>query len=501
MPTIEQPFYPIIYVRGYAMTKGEIDSTVSTPYMGFNLGATKLRQNWKGKAIRHIFESPLVRLMKEYEYQDIYSDGRETKDKIPSRSIVIYRYYEQADSDIGTGEVPTMEEAAAGLGKLIEDVRGQVCGDDDQARAAFKVYLVAHSMGGLVCRTFLQNPAIGTPETKALVDKVFTYATPHNGIEMAGMNVPGFLKFWDMNNFNRGRMASFLGLPGKPKRVDSLNGTFDRNRFFCLVGTNHKDYSAAGGISRKLAGEMSDGLVQIDNAAVRGAPRAFVHRSHSGPFGIVNSEEGYQNLIRFLFGNVRVDGILELESLPLPPSVRKAHAKGKEIRASYYFEATVSPRGAMTYQLTQRRKKTHSAILRKFDDLFPTTETSVAPRSPTLFSIFLNTKKITVGRSLLFGLDLAVSTTGYEIDGFLCFDHNVPGEYLFRDTLSIRATPKSTGWSLRYGLTSDSWSESRGSEVKKDDKGYFIPLKSAKGFRAKLRLKTSFQISRKGAEK
>jgi hypothetical protein len=29
-----------------------------------------------------------------------------------------------------------------------------------------------------------------------------------------------------------------------------------------------------------------------------------VNRAHSGPFGLVNSEEGYQNLRRFLFGNV-----------------------------------------------------------------------------------------------------------------------------------------------------------------------------------------------------
>ena len=47
---------------------------------------------------------------------------------------------------------------------------------------------------------------------------------------------------------------------------------------------------------------MSDGLVQIKNASVAGAPRAFVHRSHSGHYGIVNSEEGYQNLRRFLCG-------------------------------------------------------------------------------------------------------------------------------------------------------------------------------------------------------
>jgi hypothetical protein len=72
MTEIKHPFYPIIYVRGYAMSQGEIDDTVATPYMGFNLGATKIRQDWEGKVRRHIFESPLIRLMKDYQYEDIY---------------------------------------------------------------------------------------------------------------------------------------------------------------------------------------------------------------------------------------------------------------------------------------------------------------------------------------------------------------------------------------------------------------------------------------------
>ncbi|RUA22189.1 hypothetical protein DSL92_07265 [Billgrantia gudaonensis] len=42
--------------------------------------------------------------------------------------------------------------------------------------------------------------------------------------------------------------------------------------------------------------------------------------SHSGHFGMVNSEPGYQNLVRFLFGDTRVTGRLVVERLPLPPS-------------------------------------------------------------------------------------------------------------------------------------------------------------------------------------
>jgi len=484
MPLITPPFYPIIYVRGYAMTKNEIEATVSTPYMGFNLGATKIRQDWEGKVIRHIFESPLVRLMKDLDYRDIYLEGKERTDAVSPRSIVIYRYYEQGDVDLGTGKVPSITEAAEGLGDLIVKLRDQVCGDDQEALKAFKVYLVAHSMGGLVCRCFLQNSSVSKKEVKTLVDKVFTYATPHNGIEMAGMNVPEFFSLWDMNNFNRDKMAEYLGLPKKSERVDDLNNAFDSERFFCLVGTNHKDYTAAAGLSRALAGEMSDGLVKIENATVRNAPRAFVYRSHSGPYGIVNSEEGYQNLTRFLFGDVQADGMLEVENLPLPPAVQKAYDEGKKIRGSYFFEATVSPRGSMNYKLTERRKETFSAVFRTFDELFR----AATPRMPVLFSVFLDTAKITVGRTLVFGVELSVSSTEYEIDGFLFFDRSVPGEYLFRDTVVIRATPDGDGWKVRYNLTDDSWSESRGREAESDDKGFVIPLKSAKGFKAKLRL-------------
>lgn len=490
MPKITPPFFPIIYVRGYAMTKSEIEATVSTPYMGFNLGATKVRQDWSGKVVKHIFESPLVRLMKDHKYQDIYLDGKESAGAISPRSIIIYRYYEQGDPDLGSGKAPSIIEAAEGLGELIVKLQGQICGEDQDAAKAFRVYLVAHSMGGLVCRCFLQNPNVSTQEVKKLVDKVFTYATPHNGIEMAGMNVPEFISLWDMNNFSRDKMARYLGLHGEPKRVDDLNGTFDPKRFFCLVGTNHKDYTVAAGLSRAMAGEMSDGLVKIKNATVRNSPRAFVYRSHSGPYGIVNSEEGYQNLTRFLFGDVQVDGMLEIENLPLPPAVQKAYDEKKKVRSSYFFESTVSPRGSIHYKLTERRKETYSAVFRNFDEIFRVNKVDnlAAPRMPVLFSVFLQTSKITIGRTLVFGVELSVSSTEYEIDEFLFFDRNIPGEYLFRNTIVIRATPDKDSWNIRYNLTDDSWSDNRGREALNDDEGVFIPLQSAKGFKGKLRL-------------
>lgn len=52
---------------------------------------------------------------------------------------------------------------------------------------------------------------------------------------MAGLNVPGFLGLWDINNFNRKKMAGYLGLPAGSARVDSLNGKFDPQRFSVLL--------------------------------------------------------------------------------------------------------------------------------------------------------------------------------------------------------------------------------------------------------------------------
>ena len=484
------PHYPIIYVRGYAMTASEVADTVSTPYMGFNLGATRVRQAWDGKVHRHVFESPLIRLMKDYGYRDTYDSGSELTGPIPARSVVIYRYYDIADKELGEGQALSVIDAAKGLGALILKLRDQVCGNDAAQRKAFKVHLVAHSMGGLVCRCFLQNDAVSTAADRKRVARVFTYGTPHNGIEMAGLNTPAIMSLWDMNNFNRGKMAEYLGFKGKPERVDSLDGKFDPQRFFTFIGTNHRDYDVALGLSRKLAGEMSDGLVKIENAAVSGAPRAFAYRSHSGPHGVVNCEAGYQNLVRFLFGDLRADGVVEVEALPLPPSVQKAKDAGKDVRASYYFEASVAPRGANGYKLSERRRDCFSAVLRQYDELMhPKRLKLAAPRWPVLFSAFLDTRRITIGKTAVFSVELAVSATDYSIENTLWLDQHVEGEYLYRDTLTLRATPNGSGWTLRYNRTDERWSESGGTVADMDGADFIVPLDSAKGFKGRLRLR------------
>ena len=154
---IRPPYYPIIYVRGYAATIGEIEETVGTPYMGFNLGSTKVRQGHADdKPVRFVFESPLIRLMKDETYSCAYRNGDlvNVGERVDSRSVWIFRYYEKDSRSFGDGEKDWIESYAEDLGHFILRVRGQVCqGADTEELDEFKVYLVAHSMGGLICRT------------------------------------------------------------------------------------------------------------------------------------------------------------------------------------------------------------------------------------------------------------------------------------------------------------------------------------------------------------
>jgi hypothetical protein len=516
---LRRPYFPIIYVRGYAMTQGEVEDTAADPYMGFNIGSSKIRQLWDGKCVRHFFESPLVRLMKDHGYSDVYHDGEFMRDgaPVPERPVVIYRYYERTSTELGDGKRLSIEDAAGELGDLLFNLRRWMCQGDTEAEKAFRVYLVAHSMGGLVCRAFLQNDQVTRPSTRrpveadlrAAVDKAFTYATPHNGIDLRMIgNIPGFASFNDVTNFDRTRMRTFLNLP-KPEGsddVDSLNGRFDPDRFFNLVGTNDRDYDAGGGFARKVVGPMSDGLVRINNATTWGpferdgrtvevsSPRAYVYRSHSGHYGIVNSEDGYQNLSRFLFGNIRVDGVLEVDQITLPPDVQKKKDAGKQIRASYHIEVIVRVRGA-TWDMHRRLNSENSSIFRGYDELVG--HDDKPRRNPHLFSAFLSSAaRVNMkSKALGFSVDLRVLVPQYEVDGFLFFNNHFEGGYLYREKINIDATPgpDSKSWSVRYGLDSKTPNRvSRDAEQSSEDPWTFaIPIvqNTAPGISARLILK------------
>ncbi len=314
--------YPIIYLRGYAGNQGGVEQTVDDPFYGFNTGSTHVRVGAQGAPQFFAFESPVLRLMTDHGYRDAYGGGLQPADggagrAAPERSIWIHRYYdvtsktfERARSDVRRLEI---EDAAASLAALIASVKA--------ATGAAKVVLVGHSTGGLIIRSLLQK---GYPEKDVdpteHVDRVFTYGTPHGGIhfDVPGGGVMEWVRDqigWNnSDDFGPDRMYEYLTpgvVPGTGAEpgfdARELGEHFPPERFFCLVGSNARDY----GMPQHAVGPQSDGLVQITSAYVRGAPRAYVHRSHSGRYGLVNSEEGYQNLRRFLFGDVRVDLLLD----------------------------------------------------------------------------------------------------------------------------------------------------------------------------------------------
>jgi pimeloyl-ACP methyl ester carboxylesterase len=330
---------PIVYVRGYAGATATINNEVDDPFYGFNKGATHVRVNGDGDPMYYQFEGPMLRLMTDEGYRLLVHGDQHVHlveaepGTVEKASIWVYRFYDQAATTFVAPPHETLvsrffdklhhsvsadgfdiETAAAGLYDLIMLIREKTGAD--------KVNVVAHSMGGLVARCMIQKicqleDAEGNARLPArdVVAKLFTYGTPHGGIafEISALN-------WAQEAFGPAgadifapeKMYGYLTPGAKfghtakhpdswdPQRVPGE--VFSADDIFCLVGTDPQDYGAP----KLVVGPRSDGLVRIEHAYVRGANRAYVHKSHSGSYGEVNSEEGYQNLRRFLFGRWRV---------------------------------------------------------------------------------------------------------------------------------------------------------------------------------------------------
>ena len=360
----QAPYFPIIYVRGYAAMESEINTTVDDPFYGFNFGSSHIRVGADGEPDQFFFESPVVRLMTDYGYHDTFRGRTQSisaeqhaglsgdDDPDSWRTIWIHRYYDISATTYGARQTKRLrvEEAAAELESLIKRVK--------QETGAPLVHLVAHSMGGLVCRSLLQKvyPEQGEDPRKQ-VARFFTYGTPHGGIQFrTGLGWAEKLRDligpFDADTFGPDRLYQML-TPNVPKKKSAprgfdprkFTGPFDLDNVFCAIGTNAADYDVAKGASAFAAGPQSDGLVQIEAAYIQDAHRAFVHRSHSGRYGIVNSEEAFQNLERFLFGSVQAEvslcGVREL-----PPTTE----------VSYQLDFRVAVRGLPVFMNERTRQ-------------------------------------------------------------------------------------------------------------------------------------------------
>lgn len=466
-------FYPIIFVRGFAMRDADIEQAVTEPFSGFENGSTMLRQGVGEDLVPFYFESPVIRLVTECGYEDVYHNGREPQQaddlsnlNDPGRALWVYRYYEQASDIFGDGKRDEIESLAVGLHDMIERLRslytdyGNSVGTD--YGQFFKVFLVAHSMGGLVVRSYLQKVqpekvGRGFNPKNSPVDKVFTYGTPHNGIELQGLGNRINVGLYDINNFYRPNMAKFLGFPRNHgnKPVNSLEGKYPPERLFALIGTNERDYDVP--LSAAAVGSMSDGLVRIKNAYTKDSPRAHVHRAHGGPVGLVNSEDGYQNLHRFLFGDTRIDGRLNINALTLPKKIEQALTDNKSVDANIYFETVVSVRGGRGWNLTQRRFSENSAVRRQLKRFY-TPRRRFKKNSVALFSSFLR-KHLLVNKRLkymAFAIEITIFTDRFEVDRQWWLDEHFDGITFLRQKVFIEIAPPANdgSWKLKFAIDS-----------------------------------------------
>ncbi len=200
--------YPIIYIRGYAGATAGVDAQVDDPFYGFNEGATHIRVNGDGdprfyqsrgrccvcSSTRTIncwcaaTRAPTCSAHRTARSRRTRSGctgstiGRRRRSRPYPRQNILRKILSTIRRQV-TVDGFDIEDAALGLYDLIALVRLKT--------NAEKVILVAHSMGGLVARCMMQKicreretrkhtgrtgPRI---EARNLVDKFFTYGTPH----------------------------------------------------------------------------------------------------------------------------------------------------------------------------------------------------------------------------------------------------------------------------------------------------------------------------------
>jgi len=482
--------YPIIYINGFTINEAERNKISADPFCGFNNGSTLYRatENKQHHPDKFFFESPLVRLSSEYQYQPVYHNGDDIINAdwqgkmdaegniipgIPAASIIIYRYYDEGSTFFGDGQSRSISEYAEGLNALILRVKQLVLQYPSPDRSVmqdsdFRCYLVAYSMGGLVARAFLQSTQQIFHQAQQAVAKLFTYATPHNGVDMLGINVPGWLTVNQVNSFNRANMRQYLNLqtlsPLFDQRVDLIpESALPADQIFCMIGTNRGDYEPLKGMLRNFVGHGSDGLVLIDNASLWGVTgnndavqvaTAYAFRSHSGYFGIVNSEEAYQNLVRFLFGDVRVDVWADITEVSLPTAIEPQAAN---VSGLYQFEFRAAPKGKRWF-LTRRASVEDSPACRTHAQLSSTTH---ADRQVYLSSVFLSKRgKVNPHSSeLSYSITFCAKVPDYKIERRFWSDGHYEGADLFRDMAIITLSPPPGGegigdWTVTYG-----WSE------------------------------------------
>jgi hypothetical protein len=518
---IKAPHYPIVYVRGYARTNTEREEVFNDTYYGFAATSVEKRQGEPNKEKNtylqaDVFEGQLIRFMKlkSYAYADAMNQGLADFHDNPARSIWISRFYDQ---DYINGRMRSIVDHATELYDLIINKIPQRLLESGVAKASiekdYKVILIAHSMGGLVCRTLIQNifsasnqkssilPAASL-SARNLIHRLVTIASPHRGINMG--NVPDWLEDElvslispDSNIFQESNMRKYLkldGTAGEQYEVHSLGDTdYPIKRCFCLIGSDYRSYIAA----RHLTGSFSDGLVRQDNAYIVKGKKpgsinnyppeqvcyyANVHRAHSGYRGIVNSYESFENIQRFLFGNIKTE--LFLQDFRI-----KTKAPENNVKTFYDIDFQLSIRGTSVYLHRREQEPCENAIRIYRNDL------DNQARVP-LHTAFLNSalKKQGDERS---HFTLAFKIVEYQVKEGFFWDREYPGRTIYSETAEIRL--KDVTGDVEADFTEYRWlsdvqnweSEQDWNQAELADGVFTIPLRAAKTVSGNLIIKPS----------
>ena len=501
MSSITPPFYPIVYVRGFAPTGSSRAQAFHDDFYGFADSSVNQQEvapapDGTPRFGLDIFEGQLVRLMKEWNYRDAYNGGLAPGD--PTRGLWMCRFY---DRDFLEGQVRPIEDHARELLELITLTIPaalypgcQLITNESGARVLsapppddYKVILLAHSMGGLVCRTVMQNllPAQGVRASDR-IHRFVTFATPHGGIEFGNLpvwlqqGIGGTFDPLDGAMFQPARMRQYLCLPDT-EPLNSLDGAFPEERCLCLIGSDYRSYTEdlAGAATEALTGNRSDGLVKQDNAFIAGAYTANVHRAHSGTRGIVNSAESYANMQRFLFGDVQVGiALTDIQVL-----------RAGDVQSSDFYDVDfrLSIRNTGVY-LHQRRQD-------PCENGWTFTLGNVPPELP-LHTGFLNSTLRPDPSDPFLHFLLALRVAEHRPRGPWPWDHEYPERVIFSETLELRINLQPTPddplvqyrWLSDNTLTGDNWQK----DLAPDEEGHYtLPLRAAAAFSAAYRFTPS----------
>lgn len=507
---IEPNYYPIVYVRGYAMTAGEREETFHDAYYGFGVTSVERRDAAPPDYSEvDLFEGLLIRLIKDHDYADATNDGLHRREGAalrgisPARGIWVSRFY---DRDVFKGTARQIEEHAADLYDLVVERIPAELKNRDVDPAGYKVILLAHSMGGLVCRTLIQNllPERGK-DPRTLIHRLVTMGTPHRGIDLG--TIPDFIEDRVVSALNpfgsaifkEARMRAYLNLaetksPGGDDFVYDIHSlgrddAFPVGRCLCLIGSDWNQYN----LVKTAVGGTSDGLVKQSNAYIVAGRRdqaeaseekdrrqydpghvafwANVHRAHSGRRGIVNSYESYENIQRFLFGDTRIR--LDLEDV----AVMTDQVDGDE----YFYDLgfALSIRNTATYLHRRQQDPCENAhrFFRRADGTIPGTI--------NLHTGFMNSKRRAPGSPYSQFL-LKFSVDEFRVASGFIWDREYPARSIYRESLEARVDDEGT---VGYRWLSDVGATSKNEGWKKAalaDGTYRIPFRKAKSFMATL---------------